>query len=141
MTHFDFLYVPSFDHVPRLYYTRGPRVVDSSDKPSPSTIISSSVGNARPSAYPTYGFRARPLLPIDRYGYCAALPETTSCRKVVHPKWLLVMASKIDALARIGMWNLISLPPRSRLITCKWVYKVKTDDTLERYKASLMVRT
>ena len=50
MTHFDFLYVPSFTHVPRLYYTRGPRVVDSSDMPSPSTIISSSVGNARPSA-------------------------------------------------------------------------------------------
>ena len=50
MTHFDFLYVPSFAHVPRLYYTRGPRVVDSSDKPSPSTIISSFVGNAPPPA-------------------------------------------------------------------------------------------
>ena len=51
------------------------------------------------------------------------------------------MASKIHALARIDTWNLISLPPRARLITCKWVYKVKTDDTLELYKARLMVRT
>ena len=51
------------------------------------------------------------------------------------------MASKIDALARNGTWNLISLPPRARLITCKWVYKVETDDTLERYKARLVVRT
>ena len=50
MTHFYILYVPSFAHVPRLYYTHGPRVVDSSDKPSPSTIISSSLGNAPPPA-------------------------------------------------------------------------------------------
>ena len=79
-------------------------------------------------------------MPIYCYGYCPALPETTY-REVVHPKWLHVMASKIDALARIGTWNLISLPPRARLITCKWVYKVKTDDTLEHNKACLLVRT
>ena len=115
--------------------------MDSSNEPSPSTIISSFVGNTLPPAHPTYGFPARPLLPIERYGYYAALPETTSCRKVVHPKWLLVMASNIHALARINRWNLISLPPPACLITCKWVYKVKTDDTLELYKARLMVRT
>ena len=66
--------------------------------------------------------------------------DVPSYRKVVHPKWLHVMASKIDALARIGTWNLISLP-RSRLITCKWVYKAKTDDTLEHNKARLVERT
>ena len=81
-------------------------------------------------------------MPIDCYGYCAALPETTSFRKVVHPKWLLVMASNIHALARINRWNLISLPPPACLITCKWVYKVKTrfDGSLEHHKARLVAR-
>ena len=35
--------------------------------------------------------------------------DVPSYRKVVHPKWLHVMALKIDVLAHIGMWNLISL--------------------------------
>ena len=52
-----------------LHYTCGPRVVDPSNEPSPSTTMAFPGGNAPPKAQPTYGFRARSLLPIDRYGY------------------------------------------------------------------------
>ena len=51
------------------------------------------------------------------------------------------MASEIDALSRIGAWDLISLPAGAHLITCMWVYKVKTDGSLEHYKARLVVGT
>jgi hypothetical protein len=36
----------------------------------------------------------------------------------------------------------VPCPPHVRLITCKWVYKVKTrsDGSLERYKARLIAR-
>jgi hypothetical protein len=40
------------------------------------------------------------------------------------------------------MWDFVSCPPHVHLITCKWVYKVKTcsDGSLERYKARLVDR-
>ena len=61
---------------------------------------------------------------------------------VVHPEWQLAMAEEIAALERTGTWDLVSLPPRVRPITCKRVYKVKTrsDGSLELYKARLVAR-
>jgi hypothetical protein len=52
------------------------------------------------------------------------------------------MAEEIASLERAGMWDLVPYPPRVRLITCKWVYKVKTcsDGSLERYKTRLVAR-
>jgi hypothetical protein len=52
------------------------------------------------------------------------------------------MAEEIAAPERTGTWGLVPCPPRVRLITCKWVYKVKTrsDGSLERYKARLVAR-
>jgi hypothetical protein len=50
------------------------------------------------------------------------------------------MAEEIVALERTGTWDLVPCPSRVRLITCKWVYKVKThsDGSLKRYKPRLV---
>lgn len=52
------------------------------------------------------------------------------------------MAEEIAALERTGMWDLVPLPAHVCPITCKWVYKVKTqsDGSLEHYKARLVAR-
>jgi hypothetical protein len=52
------------------------------------------------------------------------------------------MAKGIAALERTDMWDLVPCPPHVYLITCKWVYKVKTrfDGSLERYKTHLVAR-
>ena len=50
------------------------------------------------------------------------------------------MAEDLAALERTGTWDLVSLPPCVRPITCKWVYKFKTrsNGSLARWKARLV---
>jgi hypothetical protein len=63
-----------------------------------------------------------------------ALSELASYRNaILHPKWQHAMTEEIAALERTDTWDLVLCPPRVRLITCKWVYKVKTrsDGSLE----------
>ena len=72
----------------------------------------------------------------------AVLEPTTYRQAVVHPEWQFAMAKELAALERTGTWDLVSLPPSVRPITCKWVYKVKTrsNGSLELYKARLVAR-
>jgi hypothetical protein len=48
----------------------------------------------------------------------------------------------IAALEWTGTWDLVPCHPRVHLITCKWVYKVKTrfDESLEHYMTHLVAR-
>ena len=108
--------------------------------------MDASLDESSSSSQPTYGLRSRPRPPIDRFGFPtagAAVLEPTSYRQaIVHPEWQFAMAEEIAALERTGTWDLVSLPPGVRPITCKWVYKVKTrsDGSLERHKARLVAR-
>ena len=52
------------------------------------------------------------------------------------------MAEVLDALAHTHTWDLVPLPSHAVLITCRWIYKVKTrsDGSIERYKTRLVAR-
>jgi hypothetical protein len=85
--------------------------------------------------------------PSDCYSPLAfidiALSEQASYRDVIlHPEWQHMMVEKIAALEQTDTWDLVSCPPHVRPITCKWVYKVKTqfDGSLECYKTCLVAR-
>jgi hypothetical protein len=85
--------------------------------------------------------------PLDYYSPSAftttALSESTPYRDaILHLEWHHAMAEEIAALERTGTWDLVPCPPHLRLITYKWVYKVKThsDGSLEHYKAHLVTR-
>jgi hypothetical protein len=69
-----------------------------------------------------------------------ALSELASYRDaILHLEWQHVM-TEIAALERTSTWDLVPCPLCVRLITCKWVCKVKTcsDGSLEHYKAHLV---
>lgn len=52
------------------------------------------------------------------------------------------MREEINALRKNNTWELVPKPKGAELVTCKWVYKLKTkaDGTIERHKARLVAR-
>lgn len=74
---------------------------------------------------PTYSLCTRPRPSPDFYDH-GSYSVSAYRAVVVHPDWQLAMAENITTLESTSTWELIPLPPHVRLITCKWVYKVKT---------------
>jgi hypothetical protein len=111
---------------------------------SPTVASSSPIGSS-PEQLVGRGQRIR--RPPNCYSPSAftttTLSESASYHDaILHPEWQHTMAEEIATLERTGMWDLVPCPPHVRLITCKWVYKVKTrsDGSFERYKAHLVAR-
>nr|KAJ0210511.1 hypothetical protein LSAT_V11C400165950 [Lactuca sativa] len=52
------------------------------------------------------------------------------------------MNDEYSALIRNGTWSLVPRVPNSNVVDCKWVYKVKRDQTcaIKRYKAATTIR-
>ena len=52
------------------------------------------------------------------------------------------MQKELNSLMANGTWDLEKLPPRQKIVTYKWVFKVKkyTDGSVERLKAQLIAR-
>jgi hypothetical protein len=58
------------------------------------------------------------------------------------PNWLAAMREEFAALVSNRTWELVPRPLRAHLITGKWVFrhKLRSDGSLERYKARWVVR-
>ena len=52
------------------------------------------------------------------------------------------MKEKLDALSKNHTWDLVTLPPRKSMVSCKWICKIKTsfNGSIERYKARLVAK-
>ena len=52
------------------------------------------------------------------------------------------MNEEMKSLQKNETWELVDRPPRKKLVGCQWVYTVKhkANDTIERFKARLVVK-
>jgi len=77
-------------------------------------------------------FTAAPLSPVPKT-FRSALAD---------PNWRAAMEEEHDALLKNHTWDLVPRPPRTNLVTGKWIFKHKleADGSLERYKARWVLR-
>ncbi|GJY70797.1 retrovirus-related pol polyprotein from transposon RE2 [Tanacetum coccineum] len=70
------------------------------------------------------------------------LKEPVTYSEAVKDKqWRSAMDSELEALEQNKTWTIEKLPPNKKALGCKWVYKIKykSDGTIERFKARLMI--
>ncbi|KAJ0808584.1 putative RNA-directed DNA polymerase [Helianthus annuus] len=70
------------------------------------------------------------------------LEPTTFAIANKSPQWRAAMAEEYAALLRNGTWSLVPPVPNTNVVDCKWVYKIKRDQTgtITRYKARLVAK-
>ena len=68
------------------------------------------------------------------------IPECYS-KDVKHGCWRASMAEELQALGDNQTRGVVQCPPNVKAIGCKWIYSIKlrSDGTLDRYKAWLVV--
>ena len=88
--------------------------------------------------------------PVDHYGTWqshsvihsepSTLAEAKNSQDKV--KWMEAMDKEMRSLEDNDVWELTTLPKGKSVVSCKWVYKVKTnaDGSVERHKARLVAR-
>jgi hypothetical protein len=61
---------------------------------------------------------------------------------VGNPKWDNAMDKEMAVLDVNVIWELVVLPNDKKIISCKWVYKVKhnANGSMSRYKARLVAK-
>ncbi|XP_074560084.1 uncharacterized protein LOC141816146, partial [Curcuma longa] len=67
---------------------------------------------------------------------------TEALRSSEGPHWKEAIASEITSILQNHTWELVDLPPGSKPLGCKWIFKrkKKSDDTIDRYKARLVIK-
>ena len=82
-----------------------------------------------------------------QYSYCynieedpRTFDEATQSRDVAF--WKEALNDEIDSIMGNNTWVLTDLPPGSKPLGCKWIFKrkMKVDGTIEKFKARLVIR-
>lgn len=72
------------------------------------------------------------------------IPETVeqAMNSTDAEKWKAAMMDEMESLEKNSTWKLVDLPPHQKAISNKWIFqiKLKTDGTVDRYKARLVVK-
>jgi hypothetical protein len=105
-----------------------------------------SVNSSSGSLYPISNYHSFAHLSSLHHAYTVSLTHNTepssyseACK---YECWQRAMNDELEALAKTGTWEIVDLPPHTKPIGSKWVYKVKhkADGSIERYKARLVAK-
>ncbi|XP_071699519.1 uncharacterized protein [Rutidosis leptorrhynchoides] len=79
---------------------------------------------------------------VYHFKRCGGLTEEPTCYEEAKDSsdWRKAIQEEIDALKKNETWELVKKPEVCKLVTCKWVYRLKknSDGTINRFKARLV---
>ncbi|KAK2375797.1 putative mitochondrial protein [Trifolium repens] len=108
--------------------------------PSQETITSGT------SKYPLSSFHSLTQLSSSHKAFSMAITHCTEPQSYEEASknehWVTAMKLELEALDKNCTWKIVELPPHTKPIGCRWVYKVKhkADGTIERYKARVVAK-
>ncbi|GJY98870.1 putative RNA-directed DNA polymerase [Tanacetum coccineum] len=85
-------------------------------------------------------------LSSDNYSFVTnlnkAIKPKTYKEAFSDPRWIEAMNNEMQALNRNGTWVITDLPKGRRVVSCKWIYKIKykSNGEVERYPLWLVAR-
>lgn len=82
-----------------------------------------------------------PIMPMHACMIQASDPQTYP-EAIGNPLWQATMDEEYNSLIENQTWDLVPLPPRYKLVRCKWFYRTKksADGHERRYKARLVAK-
>lgn len=98
------------------------------------------------SKYPLSSFHSLTRLSPSHKAFSMSITHCTEPQSYEeaskHEHWVTAMKEELNALAKNCTWKIVELPPHTKPIGCKWVYKVKhkANGQIERYKARLVAK-
>jgi hypothetical protein len=114
-------------------------------EPSHQMITRSRTGSLKPKQFPDFQMLYSTKHPLKAFTSISPhIPcEPTSFSKAVQNQdWRDAMTIEVDALMKNHTWTLCPRPSHKRVLRNRWVYKLKqkSDGSIERYKARLVVK-
>jgi len=73
--------------------------------------------------------------------HCLSMPSSYK-KAILDLFWQQAMNRKLSALHKTDSWDLVPLPPGKTVVSCHWVYKIKTNSnrSIEQYKSRLVAK-
>lgn len=124
-----------------------PRASDSAEESEPGPSVPAASTPLEPlNLRRTHRKSRKPLRYDDVFEAEASLAEPqTLSQALSSPEaehWKASMDAEIQALQDLNVWRMVNLPPGRKPISCRWVFRRKTNanNEVERYRSRLVVR-
>ena len=61
----------------------------------------------------------------EHYYMLISFDPQTYQKACIDPRWKLAMEDELQSLQENNTWELVPLPPKRKVVQCKWVYRTK----------------
>ena len=106
-----------------------------------TTLFRSSLPSSS-TDHPLSSYVSIPSLSAYSHAFLILQEPHTYAEAILHPEWQSAIQTEVNALESNHTWTVVPLPPHTKPIGCRYVFKTKlnSDGSLDKYKARLVAK-